>query len=602
MRATFLLPAAAAAVATVLPAQDVSAPRTGKVFKSQVDGLIRALHASARPDGSLGDGTCRATARALVYAGHCHRFYHVGDGPWLRRAVRSLFAHRRSDGSFADGEEDRVETTRWVLAALRVMDPEGHRDDIEEAAAFLRGTGARTDSPFDERVAALRSRVAGAEDLVAAAREHAGEVARRAMAGPPRDPSGDLDVAATLDSLETLVAWQVVARGGAQTHVSSRPSPSAVWTEVQQKGHAWLMEQQENGAFSFEIGGRKIADPGITSLGVAALQTKPLELRAAPERRAILEGVRWLLSRQNKDGSFGRSNLNYTTCAAVMALSMCRDPALHTEVRAALDRAQKFLLFLQNVEERGYRPQDRDYGSIGYGGDERGDLSNLQFALDALRRTGLGPEHEAFQKAIVFLQRTQNLASVNDLRGVARDPETGERYRYRAGNDGGAVYYPGNSPAGYVELPDGTRIPRSYGSMTYALLKAYTLAGLPREDPRIQAAVRWIAAHWTLDENPGADPRLPEKTRYQGLYYYYLVLAQALDIAGIDQLEVRRGEGDEARTERIDWRKELADKLAQLQRPDGSWVNDRNGRWFENLPALCTSYAMLALHRCHRHR
>ena len=168
--------------------------------------------------------------------------------------------------------------------------------------------------------------------------------------------------------------------------------------------------------------------------------------------------------------------------------------------------------------------------------------------------------------------------------------------RTTSGDDGGAAYYPGNSPAGYVELPDGTRVPRSYGSMTYALLKTYTLAGVKGNDRRVHAAIEWIKRNWTLDENPGADPRKPAKLRYQGLYYAYMVLAQALTVAKLDTFEVSQGEGYAPKT--IDWRKDLREKLTSLQNDDGSWINDKNGRWYEDLAVLCTIYAILALSQC----
>ncbi|MEQ8765963.1 MAG: hypothetical protein RL885_18740 [Planctomycetota bacterium] len=44
-----------------------------------------------------------------------------------------------------------------------------------------------------------------------------------------------------------------------------------------------------------------------------------------------------------------------------------------------------------------------------------------------------------------------------------------------------------------------------------------------------------------------------------------------------------------------DWRKELAERLISLQNEDGSWANDKSARWWENEPALATSYAVQAL-------
>ncbi|MBL8731312.1 MAG: hypothetical protein JNN13_02960 [Planctomycetes bacterium] len=220
----------------------------------------------------------------------------------------------------------------------------------------------------------------------------------------------------------------------------------------------------------------------------------------------------------------------------------------------------------------------------------RGDLSNLHFAMQALRETGLPANHEALQRTLVFLQRTQNRRASNDWAGQAPDPEReGVLLDTVAGDDGGATYYPGNSSAGYVVHPDGKVEARSYGSMTYALLKCYALAGLPASDPRAAAAVAWLQRHWRLDINPGAAPELGEKAAFQGLYYYYELMAQALDTAGIEALEV---DG-----KRVDWRRQLRTHLAQVQQTDGSWLNAQNGRWLEGSPLLCTSYALLALAR-----
>ena len=43
--------------------------------------------------------------------------------------------------------------------------------------------------------------------------------------------------------------------------------------------------------------------------------------------------------------------------------------------------------------------------------------------------------------------------------------------------------------------PDGRRMIRSYGSMTYAGLKSMMYAGLTKDDPRVKAATEWISKH-----------------------------------------------------------------------------------------------------------
>ncbi|MCA8951764.1 MAG: terpene cyclase/mutase family protein [Planctomycetes bacterium] len=382
------------------------------------------------------------------------------------------------------------------------------------------------------------------------------------------------------------------------TAMAQDPAAAPAWSEAQQKGCDFLMQHQEKGVFSVMTrSGKAFPDPGFTSLAIAALESKPKAARSDAEQAVIDQGLRWVLKNQNEDGSFGRNVPNYTTCAAVMALSRWDDAKAADDVAAALAKAQRYVLAIQNCEDNGSSRSDVEYGGIGYGSKgERSDLSNMQFAITALRQTGLPADHQAFARAVVFLQRTQNLGSANDLAGkIQVAAEGGESKPLAVGDDGGAVYYPGESPAGVVDHPDGTRTPRSYGSMTYALLKTYTMCGLPADDPRVRAAVKWIGEHWTVTENPGADPKLPEATKYQGLFYYYMLLAQALDAVDLEKIETAgKGEGEKA----IDWRAELRKQLESMQRADGSWLNEQNPRWYEGLDILCTCYALLALEHC----
>ena len=82
-----------------------------------------------------------------------------------------------------------------------------------------------------------------------------------------------------------------------------------------------------------------------------------------------------------------------------------------------------------------------------------------------------------------------------------------------------------------------------------------------------------------LDENPALGP--------QGLYYYFHTMSKALTLYGADTLETPGGQ-------KVKWREQLALKLINLQRADGSWVNE-NGRWFEKDPNLVTAYSLIAL-------
>lgn len=79
-------------------------------------------------------------------------------------------------------------------------------------------------------------------------------------------------------------------------------------------------------------------------------------------------------------------------------------------------------------------------------------------------------------------------------------------------------------------------------------------------------------------------------TRQLRLYYYYLVVARTLATRGSPLLELSDGR-------RVDWARELATRLENLQRPTGNWVN-ADPSWWEGEPILVTSYALIALTLC----
>jgi squalene-hopene/tetraprenyl-beta-curcumene cyclase len=45
---------------------------------------------------------------------------------------------------------------------------------------------------------------------------------------------------------------------------------------------------------------------------------------------------------------------------------------------------------------------------------------------------------------------------------------------------------------------------------------------------------------------------------------------------------------------KVNWRREVALRLMNLQKRDGSWEND-NARWWEKETTLTTSYSLIAL-------
>jgi squalene-hopene/tetraprenyl-beta-curcumene cyclase len=70
------------------------------------------------------------------------------------------------------------------------------------------------------------------------------------------------------------------------------------------------------------------------------------------------------------------------------------------------------------------------------------------------------------------------------------------------------------------------------------------------------------------------------------------MMSKALSTYGVHQLHLAGGQ-------KVNWRKDLALRLLDLQQPDGFWINE-NGRWWERDPVLVTSYAIITLEIVYR--
>lgn len=331
--------------------------------------------------------------------------------------------------------------------------------------------------------------------------------------------------------------------------------------------------------------------PAITGLVLIGMLDQPGIDAHDP---AVQRGVEFLLSFLQPDGGIHDGILpSYNSSIALSALSRLDSPT----ARAAIPALQSFLRNQQfgahpAAEHAGapvVAPGHPFYGGVGYGRHGRPDLSNLAFMLQAMHDSGVPGDDEVFQRAIVFLQRTQMLDEWNDMPYADGSRQGGFIYSTSvSGDDIGN----GQSFAGSIEetLDDGTRVSRlrAYGSMTYAGFKSYVYADLARDDPRVLAALDWIRRHYTLDENPGLG--------VDGLYYYFLTFARALDAWGEPTIDVTRPDGSR---ESRDWANDLIDRLGGLQEPDGGF-RPVGQRWMEGDRVLITAYALIALQHAAR--
>jgi squalene-hopene/tetraprenyl-beta-curcumene cyclase len=315
-------------------------------------------------------------------------------------------------------------------------------------------------------------------------------------------------------------------------------------------------------------------------MAIGALQCVP-EPRPDAIQKAIDQGIVWIASLQKENGSIHDGEMaNYVTCAAVLALARTGNAAY----APAIARARDFLVGLQADEAEGYSPDHPFYGGNSYGNEERPDLSNVQMALEALAASGLEKGNPAYQRALVFLSRCQNRSESNTMTYPQGDGTV-----LVSADDGGATYAPGDSKAGTIDLGNGKKIARSYGSMSYALLKSFIFAGLPNDDSRMQACWEWLRKHYTLDVNPGFEASKDPTASYQGLFYYFHTMAKALDL--FHEEVIVDGSGVPH-----DWRAELAGRVVAMQsKADGSWVNENAPAWWEGNPVLATADALLTL-------
>lgn len=322
--------------------------------------------------------------------------------------------------------------------------------------------------------------------------------------------------------------------------------------------------------------------PALTALALMSFAGNPQTKAGEGDAERLAKAYRYLVASAKPDGSLQRQGLpTYNTALGILALTAANNP----EYKSIILKGRQFLIkFQADFEKPGQADSPFD-GGIGYGSSyEHSDMGNTLQALEALyysrhlvQDTAATPDKDLDWKAAIhFLQSCQNLPSHNKESWASDDPR----------NQGGFVYYPGSSKAGAeTNAVTGRQALRSYGSISYAGLLGYIYAELDKKDPRVVAVLEWLRKNYTLDENPGMGA--------QGLFYYYHTMAKALSIYGAKELEVANGS-------KVNWRQELALRLINLQKPDGSWLNDAQGRWWEKDPVLVTAYAVLSLERIYR--
>ena len=358
---------------------------------------------------------------------------------------------------------------------------------------------------------------------------------------------------ATTFLLSALLCTPMPAGAQAPPAATASPLSAATRQKLQDsmnRGADYLRTQQKaDGAYD--------PHPGITAMAAAALLRQP-GVPMAQKLASAGKALDYLKGLAKPDGGIYEKMIpHYITAVAVQALVAGE----RAGDKAIIEKARTYLADHLLDEGEGIAKGDKFYGGMGYGGTSDGgiaDIISLEYGLRAMKEADLPANDPAWEKAIAFLQRTQNNKETNDQAFTA--------------DDGGFVYYPGYSQV------EGTT--QSYGSATYAGILSYSWANLQKNDRRVQNAFKWIGEHYTLDENPGIGQK--------AVYYYYMVFAKALHAMGEPIVTDAKGA-------QHNWREELAAKLMSLQGADGSWVNDKNPAEMQGNRTLVTSFTLMAM-------
>ncbi len=328
---------------------------------------------------------------------------------------------------------------------------------------------------------------------------------------------------------------------------------------AQIKGLAYLKHHQStDGSWS----DRRF--PGMSALALRALA----ESRDPANAEAVQKAVDYIVSCAQKDGGIyvpipGRKGAglgNYNTCLCLTALFVSGHKDKCTDILLA---ARSYIASTQ-LETAGLHE-----GGFGYDRNaERlySDLNNTFYAVDAMKTT------QSLEEARPSSQKKVDINWDKARQYILAHQVT-------EGKEAGGFMYKQEVPRRTPKGVNPNERLQATGSMTYAGLLAMLHCDLPRGEPRVRSTLSFLGKHWSLDENYGQGA--------QGLYFYYTVIARALDASGIQMLTLEDGT-------QVDWREELAKALLKRQTEEGAWVN-ANNRFWEGDPILSTAYALLAL-------
>jgi hypothetical protein len=386
-----------------------------------------------------------------------------------------------------------------------------------------------------------------------------------------------------------LLAIGPVNHAAAQSSEQRREDNESISTErVREclyRGLDWLRSQQsDQGSWHSSTYGQMRPGAGNTALIVYALSSLDGEARDRFGKDRLQLAIQFLLSSLDAQG-FVRSSgeatdyPTYSTALTLLALKRLDDSSFVKE----RSRLVAYLIKSQRSEQQSFNIYDPQYGAWDQTGGRDAatqispqvDIAITAIVLEALQGE-VGVDRSVFARAEVFLNRCQNLKkSAANSGQLHADVDGGFFFTTLAGDP--------RNKAGVVTSHDGLERPRSYSTATIDGMRALIACGVSDDDERVRRGSQWLTEHAEFDVVPGFIDEEAQRTWAIGLrFYYWAGLAQVLPLM--------------PDTYRHQCRPELLQKLASLQRFDGSWENESHAMR-EDDPLIATAFAILTLSR-----
>ena len=345
----------------------------------------------------------------------------------------------------------------------------------------------------------------------------------------------------------------------------------------------WLLTQQsDDGGWHSTTYGQLKDGAGVTALALNALRQSAAD-PDAKVAEAMRRGFEFLSKGLAKRGTIASPNgtLDFPTYAAALWLEADRGARVTGPFSSSRHNLIDYLLAAQVAEERGFEPKSPSYGGWDFLGhdDARGITTGTNVSVTCYVL-------EALHGDIDWKRSNNGSVQLTTLRRVDEARNRAKAHAIRCQQpDGGFAFTCEpkslNNKALYAD--EKLTQPRSYGTATCDGIRALVACGAKPTDEPIAKALAWLEKRPALEVVPGFEGLPLEAGWQRGLrFYYYASLARVLPLFAAPAYSRRRAA--------------LIEHLLDLQKADGSWVNESD-RMRENDPLIATSLAVDCLTR-----